>query len=411
MFSGRSRPDPRQGETGGDHDHLDPDGPVIRSETGSEFVPTRPVRGGSVYPWLPPGAPLPDPPAGPDPRAPAPPQPEAGVSAPSAAPPVTPSGAPSAAPPAEAGAAESPAGPQEEPAAASVRPAFPAPRSYGDPHPRAGKPRGFPPDRDAVPDTVIDGADFHGLTVRGASLRGDDHRYQRELRQDSMGLWTLTDRHGKEVLLACVADGVGSQPLSHHGSQQACLLLREEAEQRLEELLGAGGLMGEGRTAERLVERVAFRMRAAAEDQGVDPKALSTTLVAAVVELTPPDRPRNCFVFRLGDSTALLLRNGAFQELWADAHGDGAVSDSGTEALPGHIRPVDTEMIRLGGDDALVICTDGLVNPMRNQDVRADLARCWSTGPVPGLLEFACQLGFRAKSFGDDRTAVCIWGR
>lgn len=450
MFPGQSRPDPEPEGAADHHDDLDPDGPVLRSETGSEFVSTQVYsRGTGAPPWLPPDAPTPDTLAGADPRAAAPPRAEAvpaessvaseESSASSSAVPASrgyedpgrsrgdlgdgdpvPGGygntraegvsAGSSVVPGESPAAQggSSAAPEESPAPPAV---FPAPRMYGNPHPRAGVPRGLPTVPRAAPDLVVDGADFPGLTVRGASLRGDDHRYNGETRQDSMGLWTLPNPRGGEVLLACVADGVGSQPLSHHGSELACRLLREEAEHCLPDLLGTGELMSRDQAAGWLMGRVASRMNAEAQDRGTDPRALSTTLVAAVVELTPSDRPRGCFVFRLGDSTALLLRDGAFEEFWADAHGEGAISDSGTRALPGHNHPVDTRAIRLGGDDALVICTDGLVNPMRNREVEADLAREWSTGPVPGFLEFAWQLSFRAKSYGDDRTAVCVWGR
>jgi serine/threonine protein phosphatase PrpC len=288
---------------------------------------------------------------------------------------------------------------------------FQAPPEYGNPHERAGKPRGIPTIGRAAPDMVVDGADFPGLTVRGASLRGDDHRYNRETRQDSMGLWTLRHPREGDVLLACVADGVGSQPLSHRGSERACRLLREEVEPYVADLLEVDDPPLRNAAARQLIERVAFRMRNHAQDHGMDPKALSTTLVVALVELTSADRPRNCFVFGVGDSAALLLRGYAFRRLWTDKHGDGAISDSGTEALPGHVGSVATAEVRLGGDDVLVICTDGLVNPMRNKEVEKDLVRQWSSGPVPGFLEFAWQLSFRAKSYGDDRTAVCVWGR
>ena len=30
---------------------------------------------------------------------------------------------------------------------------------------------------------------------------------------------------------------------------------------------------------------------------------------------------------------------------------------------------------------------------------------------LQGLTEFGWQLGYRVRSYGDDRTAVCVWGR
>ena len=68
-------------------------------------------------------------------------------------------------------------------------------------------------------------------------------------------------------------------------------------------------------------------------------------------------------------------------------------------------------MLTLNSSDMLIICTDGLSNPMRNQDVRAQLAQWWECDRIPGIAQFGWQLSFRAKSFGDDRTAICVWGR
>ena len=59
----------------------------------------------------------------------------------------------------------------------------------------------------------------------------------------------------------------------------------------------------------------------------------------------------------------------------------------------------------------LMVCSDGMSNPMTNDDVREQLARWWGGEQVPGLMEFGWQVGYRVKSYGDDRTAVCVWSR
>ena len=148
-----------------------------------------------------------------------------------------------------------------------------------------------------------------------------------------------------------------------------------------------------------------------ADARRIHPETLSTTLVAALVELTPLDRPRRAMVLRVGDSTAFVLRDGVFQECFPDAHKGEDVQESGTCALPGNPGTVEVDTVMLGNDDVLVLCTDGLSNPMHNDEVRAQLATWWSSGPVPGILEFGWQLAFRAKSYGDDRSVVCVWGR
>jgi serine/threonine protein phosphatase PrpC len=290
-------------------------------------------------------------------------------------------------------------------------PAFREPHTHGNLHPEIGKPRGLPQIRQAEPDTVIDGADFAGLTVRAASLRGDDHRYYGETRQDSMGLWTLPGRGETRLLLVCVADGVGSQPLSHRGSRLACRLLRDEVSAYAEELFDHDKQAELPAICERIAHGVARGMSNYAADRNLDSKALSTTLVAAIIELTPANQPRPCIILRVGDSTAYLLRDGAFQSCLADAHHDEAIVSSATDALPTQIRAVDSTMVEIFNDDVLLVCTDGLDNPMRSQDIQQSLVSWWSRGRIPSMLEFCWQLSIQVKSHGDDRTAVCVWGR
>jgi serine/threonine protein phosphatase PrpC len=262
-----------------------------------------------------------------------------------------------------------------------------------------------------MPDTVLDGADLEGLTVRAASLRGDDHRYFGETRQDSMGLWTISKTGAPDLLLVCVADGVGSQPLSHRGSLLACRLLRDEIDANAEGILDSGDQADLNMIGRQIGGRIGQAMTNYAADHEVDPRKLSTTLVGAIIKVAPPDRPRQCVILRVGDSAAYVLRNGSFEKCLADAHDGEAIVNSATDALPTQLKAVDIATASIGNDDVLVICTDGLDNPMRNAAVRDQLADWWSRGPVPGLIEFGWQLSFRAKSYGDDRTAICVWGR
>ncbi|MFI0487228.1 protein phosphatase 2C domain-containing protein [Actinomadura sp. 9N215] len=282
---------------------------------------------------------------------------------------------------------------------------FESPPEYRRPHPKGGVPRGLPRASAAVPDMVLDGADFDHLAVRAASLRGDEHRYYGEPRQDSVALWPMT-LAGGDALLACVADGVGSQPNSHEGSALACALLREEIERS-----SARWTWEHLDVFAATARWIADAMVHHAERRNVPAKALSTTLVAAAVDLAPADGRHRFALLRLGDSTAFLLRDGVLGEIGPAGPSDGAILDTATDALPGDPRAVRTEVGEIGAGDVLVLCTDGLSNPMRSDEVREQLQGCWSRPDVPGVLEFGWQLGFRAKSFGDDRSAVCVWGR
>jgi hypothetical protein len=102
--------------------------------------------------------------------------------------------------------------------------AFPEPLVIGEMPTLRSDPRGLPrpdpvPDP-VVPDTALDGVDFEGLLIRGASLRGDGHRYAATVRQDSMGMWRVGGSASAAVLV-CAADGVSSEPLSHRGGAKA----------------------------------------------------------------------------------------------------------------------------------------------------------------------------------------------
>lgn len=266
-----------------------------------------------------------------------------------------------------------------------------------------------------APDSVLDGAQFLGLTVRAASIRGDDHRYAGETRQDSIGLWALDASallgQDELVLLACVADGVGEHKLSHIGSARACSLLRQAVEAHL------AGLIGQDRhlvasACERVIAEVASGLRVFASESRLEPKTLSTTLSACLVI---PQRQNGqgaaarAVLFAVGDSGGFLLREGEWTGIPAPAADDGGVLSTKTDALP--TRPdscqVSTHALYVG--DMLMLCTDGLGRPLERVAAVGEQLASWWGGRAPALPEFYWQLSFRAQTYGDDRSAVCIW--
>jgi serine/threonine protein phosphatase PrpC len=292
--------------------------------------------------------------------------------------------------------------------------AFPEPLVLGAMPTLRPDPRGLPvPDQvpgPVVPDSVLDGADFEGLLIRGASLRGDRHRHEATVRQDSMGMWRIGTPETPAVLV-CVTDGVSSEPLSHRGAAEACRLLREAVALDVPDLFKAPAKHRLRPVWENIAQDICDRLIAVAGYLAVAPRALSTTLAAALVELNPEDpAQRRCVILSVGDATAFLLGDGEFHPLLADPH-DAAITSTATYALPTSRGEVGVAAGVMGPGDVLMVCTDGMSNPMRNEDVRAQLAEWWGTGRVPSMAEFGWQLSYRVKSYDDDRTAVCVWGR
>ena len=81
------------------------------------------------------------------------------------------------------------------------------------------------------PDSTVDSWAAGPFMVRGASVRGDAHRYRGVARQDEM---CLAWQDEAKLLVVAVADGVSSAPLSHVGASTVCRyaverLLREGA--------------------------------------------------------------------------------------------------------------------------------------------------------------------------------------
>ncbi|WP_327695959.1 protein phosphatase 2C domain-containing protein [Streptomyces sp. NBC_00459] len=279
-------------------------------------------------------------------------------------------------------------------------------------------PRALPQVTAPAPDSVVDGGTVGALVVRGASIRGDDHRYFGETRQDSMGFWSLApppsggpETPGADpVLLACVADGVGSQPLSQLGSAVVCRLLPQHVALRFDLLAQRAPLEVLGDVCRAVAADIAAGIRIEAAERRAGPKELSSAMAAALVFPGGAHGPARALLFAVGDCQGFLLgRRGGWRPVLQPAGDEGAIMSTATDALPGHPDRVTVTECALDSGDVLLLCTDGLANPMRNDSVLDRLAQYWGDGRAPSLPEFYWQLSFRAQTFGDDRSAVCVW--
>ncbi|WP_380278720.1 protein phosphatase 2C domain-containing protein [Kitasatospora purpeofusca] len=259
-----------------------------------------------------------------------------------------------------------------------------------------------------LPDTVVDGGRFGPVTVRAASVRGDGHRYAAECRQDAV----LVVRTG-ELLLVAVADGVGSQPHSHHGSHGILRMLTAQVAPKADTLLAflrSGAELDFASLMSRLIAAAADELAEEARKQGRPPKSYSTTLRALLVPADPAV-PFRGFV-SVGDGGLLRLREGVgWESLEADGGAEGgALISTRTDCLPEAYEHARARLItdtRPG--DLLVLCTDGLALPLlKEPELQRWLGERWGR-EVPGLAEFLWQTQVRVRSYDDDRSVVCLW--
>ncbi|WP_327403403.1 protein phosphatase 2C domain-containing protein [Streptomyces sp. NBC_01288] len=268
-----------------------------------------------------------------------------------------------------------------------------------------------PPPADPYrPDTVFDGWSTPHLTVRLASVRGDQHRFDGRPRQDDV---VVAWHEPTATVVFAVADGVSSAAQSHVGAALAC---RTAVNDLLVQL-------GEDRQApdwSRVLQAAAYQllMRVA---RGREPdeqhraeaiRTLATTLVAGTVA---PDRSggMHVTVVRAGDSSAWCLRRGQYAQLLSD--GDTAseeIASTAVVALPRlstRVRPVS---YTLPSDSVLLVGTDGFGVPLG--DGTGVVGELFGTGlavPPQQPRALAHLLDFSRETFDDDRTLLAVWPR
>jgi serine/threonine protein phosphatase PrpC len=252
------------------------------------------------------------------------------------------------------------------------------------------------------PDTIADGGEAFGMTVRAASVRGLAKRFEGKSRQDDL---CLACHEPTGSLLIAVADGVSGAARSELG---AALAVRY-ATATLARQLGAGALDWPAvfrAAAWALVEE--YRRfsgdRAAGPAQAAGELA-TTLLVAAVAD-------RRVRVAALGDSPAFALLGRNFRVLAGEAFEAGpeaGLIGGAVASLPrslGEIRSCDSE---LAPGEVLLLCTDGLALPLAGGD--GDVGRVLSRELrcPPDAIDFARLLDFSRATYDDDRTLVAVW--
>ncbi|AOP49143.1 protein phosphatase 2C domain-containing protein [Streptomyces lydicus] len=280
-----------------------------------------------------------------------------------------------------------------------------------------------------VPDTALEGAQYGSLTLRAASQRGDSARYRGEVRRDAL----LTARFGtgrNALILVAVATGRPAVEGAHRAARDACGWI--------------GGAVGRGCTQlaediradrrgelkaglQRLTDRSYGKLRARALERGAPPEQYTAALRCLLLPADPDCRTR--VFFGVGAGGLFRLRDGAWTDLdpVATDHGaaapdpdpapdDPARTGPGLPSGPGAAEyPVRPEPFLFHAafarpGDALLLCSAGLAEPLRQEPAfAAHLADRWSTPEPPGLVPFLATAQLRAKGHARDRTAVAVW--
>ncbi|WP_410597382.1 protein phosphatase 2C domain-containing protein [Amycolatopsis sp. lyj-23] len=294
------------------------------------------------------------------------------------------------------------------------------PYSVGDPGRAATAPSYPDPENWDHRDTVLDGLLLRAaegrspMVLRAASTRGRAHRFAGKVRQDAYAF-----RCDGRFVVAAVADGVSSRPLSHVAanvvSQHGCHLVAKLLETQEPEDLDWAHVLRV--LATKVINAGRRRLQVAAQPSVIEPGreevagALATTVLFAVVDMRPDVEGHPVHVLAYGDTSAWILRSGVRWEPQNPVKNQGAaVASSATDALP-YLpgRPPAVVRTRLAPTDVLLLVTDGVADPLDDGTgtVGAFLAEQWRCPPEP--LAFAAHVDFARRSHDDDRTAVAVW--
>ncbi|KAB1150022.1 protein phosphatase 2C domain-containing protein [Streptomyces luteolifulvus] len=290
---------------------------------------------------------------------------------------------------------------------------------------------------DLVADTVLDGARYGASTLRAASVRGDSARFRGEPRRDSL----LTARFGagdQALVLVAMATGARATPGAHRAAAEACQWIGRavgRSHARLAEDIRAGR-RGELKSGlHRLTDRSLGRLRAGAAERGIDPEEYAATLRCLLLPADPGCRTR--VFFGVGTGGLFRLRDGEWQDIEprvTDVTGDPVVGfgslpaetpegdrltmDLGIPTPPSPYEPAPEpprEPFRFRASiarpgDTLLMCTDGLAEPLRGEpELCGYLTGRWSGHAPPGLAAYLADVQVRVKGYADDRTAAAVW--
>lgn len=260
-----------------------------------------------------------------------------------------------------------------------------------------------------VPDTVVDGFAVARLVVRAASIAGDSHRYGGEPRQDALAVVAFGPGE-RGLVLAVVADGVGSEPYSHVGADVACKATVAALASRADDVEAALRRGLRDRLyfeVVHVIDEVAGAIEAEAAQLARPSRELAATLRAVLLPTDPEVRVR--LAFSVGDGATFRLADSTWKPVRPRSGNDAGVLSTATAVLPLQPQELSVDLWIADPGETTIVCTDGLSEPLRDSQFAELLSDDWGQEEVPGMMRFLWQAQSRSRTYDDDRTVICIW--
>jgi hypothetical protein len=258
------------------------------------------------------------------------------------------------------------------------------------------------------PDTIADGGETFGLTVRAASVRGLYKRYVGGPRQDDLCLRTHPETRS---LIVAVADGVSAAERSDLG---AALAVRHACAAVARQLDRDEGKLDWPEVFDHSAWALVEEHRRHVADPAAGPEqaaaTLATTLVVAAVTHLG-DGAWRAQAAAVGDSPTLLLQDGEFEVVVGEAASSDGLLGGGVAALPRHSRAVRHDERTFGPGAVLLVCSDGLALPLGDGIGEVGRMLTRELARPPEIVDFARLLDFSRSTYDDDRTLIAVWPR
>jgi hypothetical protein len=303
------------------------------------------------------------------------------------------------------------AGPHAAPAAVATMTrtreevaAFPAPPLFGARPSRANALPWLLPAHAGPTGVAADEARLGELTVRAASVLGPGHRCEEPAgaRQDAYALGR--DATGRYLIVA-VADGLASSRRSELGASTGATA----AVELLAAALSAGSDLG-ALDAGELFRQTAARMAGEAARHGVGARDTCAVLITAVVDTLLTGDARDCWLAWVGDVSAWQLLGERWEPFAGDIKQDagGIASNVVAACLPLQPDHVAQRSFRQPPGATFALVTDGIGDAWAMMsEANAYFAQRWADPPPVGA--YLNDVGYDARGFQDDRTAVTVW--